>query len=114
MNTRVPIWCCSGWRLPRFTSLRPEGLNYSSLWPYSSPWVGISSHLLRTAVSRHPSLRSPDLPLLTMSAATARPTSQFDDTRGLEEQIPVAKPGPHTASAEPGQLPKAQAYGPRD
>jgi|GEM_PF-3553877 hypothetical protein len=82
MNTRVPIWCCSGWRLPRFTSLRPEGLNYSSLWPYSSPWVGISSHLLRTAVSRHPSLRSPDLPLLTMSAATAQPTSQLDDTRG--------------------------------
>ena len=113
MNTRVPIWCCSGWRLPRFTSLRPEGPNYSSLWPYSSPWVGISSHLLRTAVSRHPSLWSPDLPLLTLSAATAQPTSYAHDTRGLEEQVPVAKPGLRTASAEPDLLPKEQAYGPR-
>ncbi len=30
----LPIWCCSGWRLPRFTrDLRRD----SSLWPYSSP-----------------------------------------------------------------------------
>ncbi len=30
---RLPIWCCSGWRLPRFT---PD-LTGSSLWPCSSP-----------------------------------------------------------------------------
>jgi hypothetical protein len=33
---RPPIWCCSGWRLPRFTR---RGLTRgdSSLWPCSSP-----------------------------------------------------------------------------
>ena len=52
------------------------GHGYSSLWPYSSPWAGREARLLRTAVSRHPSLRSPDLPLPAMSpTAAAQPTS---------------------------------------
>jgi len=39
-NARPPTWCCSGWRLPRFTRrrsgmTRPGG--DSSLWPCSSP-----------------------------------------------------------------------------
>src|SRR3954449_11726815 len=32
---RLPIWCCSGWRLPRFTP-RVLRLEDSSLWPSSS------------------------------------------------------------------------------
>ena len=31
-----PTWCCSGWRLPRFTRLLATGGD-SSLWPCSSP-----------------------------------------------------------------------------
>src|SRR5260221_8410100 len=31
-----PTWCCSGWRLPRFTRL-PLTASDSSLWPCSSP-----------------------------------------------------------------------------
>jgi len=33
---RPPIWCCSGWRLPRFTR-RGITRGDSSLWPCSSP-----------------------------------------------------------------------------
>ena len=33
---RPPIWCCSGWRLPRFTR-RGVTRGDSSLWPCSSP-----------------------------------------------------------------------------
>ncbi len=33
---RPPIWCCSGWRLPRFTRFPLTGSD-SSLWPCSSP-----------------------------------------------------------------------------
>ena len=35
---RAPIWCCSGWRLPRFTR-RDLHCGDSSLWPCSSPWA---------------------------------------------------------------------------
>ena len=35
-NARPPAWCCSGWRLPRFTRSRVTGGD-SSLWPCSSP-----------------------------------------------------------------------------
>src|SRR4029078_1200447 len=31
-----PTWCCSGWRLPRFTRFPLTGSD-SSLWPCSSP-----------------------------------------------------------------------------
>ena len=35
---RPPTWCCSGWRLPRFTrSVRFDPEGDSSLWPCSSP-----------------------------------------------------------------------------
>ena len=34
--TRPPTWCCSGWRLPRFTRRRVTAGD-SSLWPCSSP-----------------------------------------------------------------------------
>jgi hypothetical protein len=48
---RLPIRCCSGWRLPRFTPLVGPGSKHvsaltthrpadSSLWPYSSPHGG--------------------------------------------------------------------------
>ena len=33
---RPPTWCCSGWRLPRFTRRRLT-VGDSSLWPCSSP-----------------------------------------------------------------------------
>ena len=57
----APIWCCSGWRLPRFTSARLPALT-RLCGPI--PRLGRPrDRLLRTAVSRHPSLRSPDLPL---------------------------------------------------
>jgi len=36
---RLPIRCCSGWRLPRFTPLNLHPAD-SSLWPYSSPHGG--------------------------------------------------------------------------
>ena len=39
-NARPPIWCCSGWRLPRFTRRRSGVTRIrgdSSLWPCSSP-----------------------------------------------------------------------------
>jgi len=35
-NARPLTWCCSGWRLPRFTRLPVTGGD-SSLWPCSSP-----------------------------------------------------------------------------
>ena len=35
-NARPPTWCCSGWRLPRFTRRRLTAGD-SSLWPCSSP-----------------------------------------------------------------------------
>ena len=35
-NARPPTWCCSGWRLPRFTR-RAVTAGDSSLWPCSSP-----------------------------------------------------------------------------
>ena len=79
-----PIWCCSGWRLPRFTPWAPDartspraGPEDSSLWPYSSSSPKASLRLVRTAVSRHPALWSPDFPLRTLRhAATAWPASQ--------------------------------------
>jgi hypothetical protein len=59
---RTPIWCCSGWRLPRFTSTR---LPVFTRLCGPIPRLGHSYEcLLRTAVSRHPTLWSPDLPLL--------------------------------------------------
>jgi phospholipid/cholesterol/gamma-HCH transport system ATP-binding protein len=52
---RSPIWSCSGWRLPRFTSIAA----------YRDLLVSVALFLAsrRTAVSRHPALRSPDFPL---------------------------------------------------
>uniref|UniRef100_E6PTJ5 Uncharacterized protein n=1 Tax=mine drainage metagenome TaxID=410659 RepID=E6PTJ5_9ZZZZ len=61
---RLPIWCCSGWRLPRFTSTRlPPRLLVSVVLFVASP---------RTAVSRHPALWSPDLPHRAGRPAPAR------------------------------------------
>ncbi len=78
-----PIWCCSGWRLPRFTPWAPDartnpraGPKDSSLWPYSSSSPKASLRLVRTAVSRHPALWSPDFPLRALRhAATVWPAS---------------------------------------
>ena len=54
----------------------------SSLWPCSSSSPKASLRLLRTAVSRHPALWSPDFPLRTLRyAATAWPASQLDFNR---------------------------------
>jgi hypothetical protein len=51
----------------------------SSLWPYSSSSPKASLRLVRTAVSRHPALWSPDFPLRTLRhAATVWPASQAD------------------------------------
>ena len=62
---RSPIWCCSRWRLPRFTPAtprcRPCGFvaapssapQDSSLWPYSSP----SAHAPHQRVCHHTLLR---------------------------------------------------------
>ena len=57
----------------------------SSLWPYSSSSPKASLRLVRTAVSRHPALWSPDFPLRTLRrAATVWPASQanFSTCRG--------------------------------
>ncbi len=68
---RQPIWSCCGWRLPRFTRFDASsqlsllaGRTDSSLWPYSSPYILWLSpqKFQRTAVSRHPTLCSPDFP----------------------------------------------------
>jgi len=64
---RPLTWCCSGWRLPRFTRSGP-GLTPdrgdSSLWPCSSPSTTARAIvLLRLGVTQHPALRSPDFPL---------------------------------------------------
>jgi len=66
-SCRPLTWCCSGWRLPRFTRSGP-GLTPdrgdSSLWPYSSPSTTARAIvLLRLGVTQHPALRSPDFPL---------------------------------------------------
>ena len=67
----APIWCCSRWRLPRFTSAQFPALT-RLCGPI--PRLGCSfEHLLRPAVSRHPSLWSPDLPLLCKHSSD-RPT----------------------------------------
>jgi hypothetical protein len=49
----------------------------SSLWPCSSPWASREGRLLRTAVSRHPALWSPDFPPAQdkSAPATVWPTS---------------------------------------
>src|SRR6202165_2353168 len=56
---RLPIWCCSGWRLPRFTPrLLGRGLVSVALF-VTSPCQG---------VTLHPALRSPDFPLCRLAA----------------------------------------------
>src|SRR5207248_5259203 len=58
-TTRLPIWCCSGWRLPRFTPrLSHRGLVSVALF-VTSPCQGITLH---------PALRSPDFPPCTACA----------------------------------------------
>jgi len=51
---RLPIRCCSGWRLPRFTPAA-----------YTAGLVSVALFLAsrRTGVTRHPTLWSPDFPL---------------------------------------------------
>src|SRR6185503_1941714 len=51
---RLPIWCCSGWRLPRFTRTLLRVRLVSVALFVASP---------RRAVSPHPALWSPDFPL---------------------------------------------------
>ena len=79
---RLPIRCCSGWRLPRFTPLAgPEKQarcrTHNSFWglchlaaAQPCPTSGLVSVALflasrRTGVTRHPTLWSPDFPLCT-------------------------------------------------
>ena len=92
---RLPIRCCSGWRLPRFT---PQDCVSGKLArcrahpPGDSPPCGLVSVALflasrRTGVTRHPTLWSPDFPL---HAARA------DDPDRLV---------PHTATAQPASPP---------
>ena len=91
---RPPIWCCSGWRLPRFTRRHCLGGD-SSLWPYSSSSPKASPRLVRTAVSRHPALRSPDFPLRTRKyAATVWPASpgNFSTRRCRARLFPGNRP----------------------
>lgn len=73
---RFPIWPCSGWRLPRFTSTAANrGLLVSVALFLALALRFCNPGLLRTAVSRHPALRSPDFPLpARRRAATVWPT----------------------------------------
>jgi hypothetical protein len=95
---RPPIWCCSGWRLPRFTPWAPDartnlrdGPKDSSLWPYSSSSPQASPRLVRTAVSRHPALWSPDFPLRAREhAATVWPASHVDSSTRGRAAVPRA------------------------
>src|SRR5215471_7555517 len=62
-KARPPTWCCSGWRLPRFTRRRVTAGD-SSLWPCSSLLsTARAATYLRPGVTRHPALWSPDFPL---------------------------------------------------
>ncbi|MEY3969144.1 MAG: hypothetical protein RI968_122 [Pseudomonadota bacterium] len=60
---------------------------YSSLWPYSSPWVHLSMDLLRTAVSRHPILWSPDLPLLAQRPPSPLPDNIISRFKQMDGRI---------------------------
>jgi len=90
---RLPIWCCSGWRLPRFT---PEactsGLVSVALF-VTSPCQGITLH---------PALRSPDFPLCSfrLSPAAAKPTPACNFTpRGGAYEPSLAQEVDHEAAA---------------
>ena len=79
----MPIWCCSGWRLPRFTLLRRARGDPDAQHGDAVPvrieirprrrlvsvalFLGFAHHACarcdrRTVVSRHPAIWSPDLP----------------------------------------------------
>jgi len=64
---RLPIRCCSGWRLPRFTPLPGQERKHVAALT-THPTSGLVSVALflasrRTGVTRHPTLWSPDFPL---------------------------------------------------
>ena len=66
---RLPIWCCSEWRLPRFTlgACAPRLVS-----------VALFLALRRTGVTRHPTLWSPDFPLrASRHAAAVWPASRY-------------------------------------
>ena len=68
----LPIWCCSGWRLPRFTSAT-AGL------PARGLLVSVALFLAsrRLAVSQHPALWSPDFPLPAVAGRQRLPGPLF-------------------------------------
>src|ERR1700737_2094657 len=82
---RPLTWCCSGWRLPRFTRSGPgvtPDRGDSSLWPCSSPSATARAIvLLRLGVTQHPALRSPDFPLPALVFTGGQPRSWWLRTR---------------------------------
>ncbi len=82
---RPLTWCCSGWRLPRFTRSGPgvkPDRGDSSLWPCSSPSsTARAIGLLRLGVTQHPALRSPDFPLPALAFTGGQRRSGWLRTR---------------------------------
>ena len=82
---RPLTWCCSGWRLPRFTRSGPgvkPDRGDSSLWPCSSPSsTARAIALLRLGVTQHPALRSPDFPLPALAFTGGQRRSGWLRTR---------------------------------
>ena len=64
---RPLTWCCSGWRLPRFTrfaSVLPVAKRLVSVALFLAFGVACANVLSRLGVTQHPALRSPDFPPL--------------------------------------------------
>ena len=96
-SCRPLTWCCSGWRLPRFTRSGP-GLTPdrgdSSLWPCSSPSTTARAIvLLRLGVTQHPALRSPDFPLPALVFTGGQRRSGWLRTRMVARRsVPFSRP----------------------
>ncbi len=88
---RPLTWCCSGWRLPRFTrsgpGVKPDRRD-SSLWPCSSPSATARAiALLRLGVTQHPALRSPDFPLPALAFTGGQRRSGWLRTRMVARRV---------------------------
>ena len=94
---RPLTWCCSGWRLPRFTRSGPgvkPDRGDSSLWPCSSPSsTARAIAFLRLGVTQHPALRSPDFPLPAQAFTGGQRRSGWLRTRMVARPtVPFSRP----------------------
>ena len=114
-SCRPLTWCCSGWRLPRFTRSGPGATpdrGDSSLWPCSSPSATARAIvLLRLGVTQHPALRSPDFPLPALVFTGGQRRSGWLRTRMVARRtVPFSRPTLVTRRvASASFLPRAEA-----